>query len=94
MEIELAIGKQIFNEGNTDSGMQACAVCHQPSGLGNTRFSRVAAQHDVYTLGQLADFKSGRRATDRQMVEVAQKLSLEEMQAVAQYMASLGNARK
>lgn len=83
------MGRQIFQDGNTDIGLEACAVCHQPNGSGNTRFPRVAGQHQTYTAGQITDFKNGRRATDRQMVDVAKKLTADEIMALAEYMAGL-----
>lgn len=83
------IGKQIYEDGNTETGVPACAGCHQSNGSGNARFPRLAGQHQVYTLQQLAEYKSGRRAADRLMVSVGQRLSTDEMKALAEYIAGL-----
>lgn len=82
-------GRRIYEDGNTDSGVPACAGCHQPDGGGNARFPRLAGQHQTYLLKQLGDYKSGRRATDRLMVTVGQRLTVDEMKALAEYIAGL-----
>ncbi|MDP1605133.1 MAG: c-type cytochrome [Rhodocyclaceae bacterium] len=83
------LGKRIYEDGNTETGVPACAGCHQSSGAGNARFPRLAGQHQAYTLQQLGEYKTGRRATDRLMVSVAQRLSTDEMKALAEYIAGL-----
>ena len=84
-----ARGKLLYENGNTESGVPACAGCHQPDGKGNARFPRVAGQHQAYLLKQLMDFKSGRRATDRLMTTVAERLQDDEIKALVEYMAGL-----
>jgi len=84
-----AKGKVLYDDGNTDSGVPACAGCHQPHGRGNARFPRLAGQHQAYTLKQLADYKSGRRATDPLMTTVGQRLTVDEAKALAEYIAGL-----
>ena len=74
---------------NTDSGVPACAGCHQSDGKGNARFPRLAGQHQTYVLKQLADYKSGRRATDPLMTTVGKRLSTDEARALAEYIAGL-----
>lgn len=85
----LALGKQIYEDGISERSVPACASCHQADGAGNARFPRVAGQHQAYALAQLVAFKSGRRATDRQMASAVKPLDLPEFQALAEYMASL-----
>lgn len=84
-----AKGRALYDDGNTDSGVPACAGCHQPDGKGNARFPRLAGQHQAYVLKQLADYKSGRRATDPLMTTVGKRLTEDEMKAVAEYVAGL-----
>jgi cytochrome c553 len=84
-----AQGKAIYDDGNTDSGVPACAGCHQPDGRGNARFPRLAGQHQTYVLKQLADYKSGRRATDPLMTTVGKRLTADEAKALAEYIAGL-----
>jgi len=84
-----AKGRALFEDGNTDSAVPACAGCHQPDGKGNARFPRLAGQHQAYVLKQLADYRSGRRATDPLMTTVGKRLTEEEARALAEYIAGL-----
>ena len=84
-----AKGRTLYEDGNTDSGVPACAGCHQSDGKGNARFPRLAGQHQAYTLKQLADYKSGRRATDPLMTTVGKRLTTDESKALAEYIAGL-----
>lgn len=84
-----AKGKVLFEEGNAESGLPACARCHQPDGKGNARFPRLAGQHQTYVITQLSNYKSGRRATDPLMTDVGQRLTSNEIKAVAEYVAGL-----
>lgn len=87
----VAAGKRIFEDGNTTSGVPACAGCHQPDAAGNERFPRLAGQHQAYILQELTDLKSGLRANDRGRVmrAVAERMTEDEMKAVAEYLAGL-----
>ena len=82
-------GRQIFEDGNGDLGLQPCSKCHQPDAGGNARFPRLAGQHAAYLRKQLMDYRSGRRATDPVMTEVAKKLSPAQISALAEYLAGL-----
>ncbi|MDP1652264.1 MAG: c-type cytochrome [Rhodocyclaceae bacterium] len=84
-----AKGRMLYEDGNTESGVPACAGCHQPNGKGNARFPRLAGQHQTYVLKQLADYKSGRRATDPLMTTVGKRLTTDESKALAEYIAGL-----
>lgn len=84
-----AKGKTLYEDGNTETGVPACAGCHQPDGRGNARFPLLAGQHQAYVLKQMADYKSGRRATDPLMTTVSKRLTKEETQALAEYIAGL-----
>lgn len=85
------VGKRLYDDGNTDSGVPACMGCHQPRGEGNERYPRLAGQHQIYTLQQMADFKAGVRSNDkgRVMRAVAERMTEQEMQAVSEYIAGL-----
>jgi cytochrome c553 len=84
-------GKKVFDDGNTVSGVPACVGCHQADGAGNERFPRLAGQHQTYTIQQMIDFKSGTRSNDRARVmrAVAERMTEQEMKAVAEYLAGL-----
>jgi cytochrome c553 len=82
-------GRVIFRDGDTDSGAPSCEGCHLPNGAGNSRFPRLAGQHQAYVERQMLDFKSGARTTNRLMNTVGQRLTAAEIKAVAEYIAGL-----
>jgi cytochrome c553 len=82
-------GRAIFRDGDTDSGAPSCEGCHLPNGVGNSRFPRLAGQHQAYVERQMLDFKNGVRSTNRLMNTVGQRLSTAEIKAVAEYIAGL-----
>ncbi len=86
-----AAGKLIYDDGNTATGVPACSGCHQPEGLGNARYPRLAGQFAAYTLAQMQAFKSGQRTNDRAKVmrAVAERMTEQEMAAVSAYLAGL-----
>jgi cytochrome c553 len=86
-----AVGKKLFEDGNTDSGVPACVGCHQAGGLGNERYPRLAGQHAAYVVQQITNFKAGVRTNDkgRVMRSVAERLTPQEMAAVAEYVSGL-----
>ena len=86
-----AAGQKIFDDGNTDTGVPACAGCHQPKGEGNERFPRLAGQHQAYVLQQMTDFKNGVRTNDKGKImrAVAERMTEQEMKAVSEYIAGL-----
>lgn len=91
-DAELAtVGKRLFHEGNASSGVPACEGCHQPDGKGNERYPGLAGQHQTYAVSQLNNFKNGTRSNDRGKVmrAVAERLSEDEIKAVAEYIAGL-----
>lgn len=82
-------GRQVYEEGNGDLAVTPCITCHQPDGLGNARFPRLAGQPKAYLSRQMSEFKPGRRTTDPQMTTIAQHLSKQETQALADYLSGL-----
>lgn len=86
-----AKGKAMYDDGNTATGVPACQGCHQPAAEGNERYPRLAGQHQTYTTAQLRKFKSGERNNDKAKVmrAVAARMSEEEIDAVADYLAGL-----
>ena len=87
----VAAGSVIYNEGNKQTGVPACAGCHLPDGRGAPRFPMIAGQHADYVAQQLQAFRAGTRNNDlgKLMRTVASRLTNEEITAVAQYVASL-----
>lgn len=86
----LALGKRIYLEGNTKSGVPSCDGCHEENGEGSKKFPRVAGQHTAYLLDQISQYATGKRTNGvRVMRTIAERLTKEEAEAVAEYMASL-----
>ena len=91
-------GQRLYRGGNSATGVPACAACHAPTGIGiPVRYPRLSGQHADYTVAQLKAFKAGERGMDKEgkdsngrvMVQVASKMSDQEMRAVAEYIAGL-----
>jgi cytochrome c553 len=86
-----AAGKVLYEDGNTTSGVPACEGCHQPDGVGNARYPRIAGQHQTYTILEMTQFKKGTRSNDRShaMRSTAERMTEREIAAVAEYLAGL-----
>lgn len=83
-------GKKIYRAGIAEKNVPACASCHGPSGAGiPASFPRIGGQHQDYTAAQLTDFRAGTRKNGPQMATIAKRLSDDEIQAVADYVAGL-----
>ena len=83
-------GKRIYRAGIAEKNVPACAACHGPTGAGiPAQFARLGGQHQEYTSAQLMNFRSGARKNSIQMTTIAKRLSDDEMQAVADYIAGL-----
>ena len=84
------LGKKIYRAGIVEKQVPACAGCHGPNGAGiPAQYARIAGQHQDYTIAQLTNFRTGTRANSAQMTAVGKRMSDEEMQAVADYIAGL-----
>jgi cytochrome c553 len=85
-------GESIWFDGVASKNVPACASCHgvRAQGLA-TAFPRLAGQRADYVAAQLRQFRSGARASDPRalMRSLAARLSDDEMDAVAQYVAAL-----
>lgn len=86
----IEMGKKIYRAGIADKKVPACAACHGASGGGMpAQFARLAGQHQDYTVAQLTSFRAGTRKNSAQMTTIAKRMSDEEIQAVADYVAGL-----
>lgn len=84
------LGRKIYRGGIAAKGVAACASCHGATGSGiPAQYPRLAGQHQDYTAAQLDAFKNGTRKNSPEMTTLAQRMSPEEMQAVADYIAGL-----
>jgi len=87
-----SLGENIFRAGIKNKGVAACASCHGPSGHGiPDKYPRLNAQHSEYTLAQLNLFRLELRKNDPDgvMRAIAQKLTQQEMESVADYIQGL-----
>lgn len=85
-------GQKLYRGGSAGAGVAACAGCHSPDGVGiAAQFPRLKGQHQDYTLKQLKAFRAGERDNDTasMMRTIAGRMSDQEMQAVAEYIAAL-----
>src|SRR5437773_4446552 len=94
------VAQKLYRGGDSMTGVPACAACHSPTGAGIPKnYPRVAGQYADYTYAQLRAFKNGERGADkpgkdsngRIMGAIAEKMSDDQMKAVADYMAGLRN---
>ena len=89
----LAVGSNLYRNGNLTSEVSACIACHGPAGEGNkpAAFPALRSQHADYLIQTLADFKSGARSNnpDNMMVMIAKKMSDEEIKAVSYHISTM-----
>ncbi|QKT03320.1 cytochrome c4 [Ectothiorhodospiraceae bacterium 2226] len=87
-----ALGERLTLIGNWDKDVPACVACHGPGARGvGKSFPALAGQHAAYIKAQFQAWKNGQRTNDPDelMKVVAERLSDEEIEAVANYLASL-----
>ena len=81
---------------NGREGVRACAYCHLPNGAGRPETTALAGLPENYIKQEVMNFKNGarkgsepNRALQKQMAEVAAKISDEDLSEAAAYFASL-----
>jgi cytochrome c553 len=93
MQALLAVGSNLYRNGNLSSEVSACIACHGPSGEGNkpAAFPALRSQHADYLIKTLNDYKSGVRSKnpDNMMNMITKKMSDEEIKAVAYYISTM-----
>ena len=86
-------GESIYRGGIAETGVAACIGCHSPNGRGNgpAGWPSLAGQHSQYTVTQLQYFRQDLRANDtgRMMRNLVARMSDQEMEAVAAYIAGM-----
>ena len=89
------LGAKIFRGGLADKKVPACMACHGPNGAGMpgggtdiVAYPRLGGQHQAYIVEQLKAYQSGQRA-NAIMADVAQRMSDEDMKAVANFIQGL-----
>jgi cytochrome c553 len=88
------VGERLWRAGNTKAGIPACMACHGPVGRGNpgAAFPALVGQHAAYSSARLDYFRAGgdkAKVTSAIMVDIAKRLSDEEIQALATYAEGL-----
>ncbi len=84
-------GQQLATVGDDKLGVQGCASCHGPGGVGEApTYPYLAGQHRGYLAVTLRAWKSGARNTDpsMQMNIIAKRLSDADIAALAAYYAA------
>lgn len=90
----VAQGERIYLGGNKETNVPACAACHSPTGSGNgpAKYPALGGQHAAYLKKQLDDYKNGARGKTGNpgiMYDIAKKMSVEELDAVTNYIQGL-----
>ena len=89
------VGKDIFHAGKPDVDLPACASCHGENGKGklddNNAIPMIGGQIRDYIARELKEMRKGSRHNDKDsmMRNIAQKLSDEEINALADYISGL-----
>jgi cytochrome c553 len=83
------LGKALYFQGSRNAALPSCDGCHSADGGGSPRFPRLAGQQPEYLIKQLKDIQSGRRIASPLMKAVAERMSEDEMRAVATYLGGL-----
>ncbi len=100
---QMAVGEKLYKKGEFYTPLTACIGCHGMDGQGNRTWEdtmpipptvlapAVGGQHAAYLAKQLQAFRSGERANDvgQVMQKIAQQMSNEQINAVAQYITQL-----
>lgn len=86
-------GEQLYRLGDISLQIPACITCHGPDGRGAEQagFPMISHQQPSYIVQQLEAFKTGTRSTDplQIMRTICAKLTPQDMQELAQYIAGL-----
>lgn len=92
------LGAKIFRGGIKAKNVPACMGCHSPNGAGIpsdsaakdgiVAYPRLGGQHQSYIVDQLKAYQNGQR-TNNIMVDIANRMSEEEMKAVGNFIQGL-----
>jgi cytochrome c553 len=81
-------GRAIYEQGMSDKGLPACALCHGASGEGKDDAPRIAGQHARYLVRQLKVFRSMQRPAAVAMHAIVTPLTDNDIDALAAYLQS------
>lgn len=94
---DMSLGEQLAYNGKWQNDVPACVACHGPSGVGvKPSFPRLAGQNADYLKNQLLAWQKDQRPPGvlGTMVPIAKALNADEIEAVAQYFAQLGEDKQ
>jgi len=87
----LALGYDVYRNGNLEREISACIACHGPYGEGNkpASFPALQGQHADYLIKTLTDFKTNVRSNnpENMMHMIANKITDEEIKAIAYHVS-------
>ncbi len=89
----IAAGKALYENQIPGSGLRTCSECHgnngEGRGFGSGLNPRLAGQISSFTKSQFALYKAGTIPNQPDMTQVAQKLTADQVKALAEYIQSL-----
>jgi len=89
----MALGADLYRNGNLKTDVSACIACHGPVGEGNkpAAFPSVRGQHADYLIKALTDFKKGSRSntSDNMMHMISKKMEDNEIKALSYYISTM-----
>lgn len=93
LEELLALGGDLYRNGDLEREVSACIACHGPYGEGNkpAAFPALHSQHADYLIKSLTDYKNGSRQNnpDNMMHMIASKMTDKEIKAVAYHISTM-----
>ena len=83
--------QDLYAEGDAQRGITACAACHGTEGRGGPGGPALAGQPAAYLADQFRRWRLSERRNDARniMLEISQRLSEEEIEALSAYLAGL-----
>lgn len=92
-----SLGQNLYLQGDASRGVKQCANCHGTDGMGRSpeisMFPVVAGQNKPYIIQSMQEYRDGKRKNDvsGMMTYASRKLSDEDIEAMADYLAGLGS---
>jgi cytochrome c553 len=89
-ELGTSVGRYLFQNGNSTTGIPACKSCHGEQAHGSATLPRLAGQHSAYLMRQIREFSQRKRTNDNEIMHtIVERITPQEAKAVAEYLASL-----
>lgn len=92
----ISVAESLYRGGDKERGLPACLACHGPDGAGNpgVPYPKINGQHATYTATSLRNYAAddetrSNTATQQMMTTIAQKLTPQEIEALASYLQGL-----